>query len=69
MKFVFFYLMVLKSIDGQRSIVGQLGHGDQAAYKSPRKVEAFEGLHVEQATCGADFTLCITGKLFRIILY
>ena len=42
--------------------MGQLGHGDTAAYKTPKKVEAFEGVGVIQADCGEDFTVCVTGR-------
>lgn len=43
--------------------MGQLGHGNTAAYKTPKKVEAFEGIGIIQASCGEDFTVCVTGKL------
>ena len=52
-------------MQGGQRIVGQLGHGDTAAYRTPKKVEAFEGVGVIQAECGEDFTVSVTGtKLF-----
>ncbi|KAH9492964.1 Serine/threonine-protein kinase Nek9 [Bulinus truncatus] len=45
---------------GGVSIVGQLGHGDMASYKAPRRVDALLGLQVQQVSCGEDFTLCVT---------
>ena len=46
-------------------MVGQLGHGDTAAYKAPKKVETFENIPVRQVSCGADFTVCVTGNSFH----
>lgn len=43
-------------------MVGQLGHGDQASYRQPRKVERLQGKAIRQVSCGADFTACVTGK-------
>lgn len=43
-------------------MVGQLGHGDQASYRQPKKVEKLQGKAVRQVACGADFTACVTGK-------
>ena len=43
-------------------MVGQLGHGDLASYKAPKKVEVLESAAVKQVACGDDFTLCVTGK-------
>lgn len=42
------------------TISGELGHKDTAAYKGPKKVESFEGIHVKQASCGEQFTVCCT---------
>lgn len=42
-------------------MVGQLGHGDQASYRQPKKVEKLQGKAIRQVACGADFTACITG--------
>ena len=54
--------MWFQNVQGGQRIVGQLGHGDTAAYKTPKKVEAFEGVGVIQAECGEDFTVCLTGS-------
>lgn len=43
-------------------MVGQLGHGDQASYRQPRKVERLQGKAIRQVACGADFTACVTGR-------
>ncbi|XP_074654036.1 serine/threonine-protein kinase Nek9-like [Tubulanus polymorphus] len=45
---------------GGAPMVGQLGHGDTSSYRSPKKVTALEGQHVVQASCGDEFTVCIT---------
>lgn len=55
-----------QNLQGGNKIVGQLGHGNTAAYKTPKKVEAFEGVGVIQAECGEDFTVCLSG--IRLIL-
>lgn len=52
----------MQSSDGSVGMVGQLGHGDTAAYKAPKKVDMFEGIPIHQVACGDDFTVCITGK-------
>lgn len=43
-------------------MAGQLGHGDTASYKNPKKVEAFDGTPLKQVTCGEEFTICLAGK-------
>lgn len=43
-------------------MVGQLGHGDQASYRQPKKVEKLQGKAIRQVACGADFTACVTGE-------
>uniref|UniRef100_A0A671U5P2 non-specific serine/threonine protein kinase n=1 Tax=Sparus aurata TaxID=8175 RepID=A0A671U5P2_SPAAU len=43
-------------------MVGQLGHGDQASYRQPKKVEKLQGKAIRQVACGADFTACITDE-------
>lgn len=43
-------------------MVGQLGHGDQASYRQPKRVEKLQGKAIRQVACGADFTACITGE-------
>ena len=47
-------------IQGGMSIVGQLGHGDTAMYRSPKKVEFFTGIPVQQVACGEDFSAILT---------
>ena len=39
-----------------------IGHEYTAAYRAPKKVEAFEGIGVIEADCGEDFTIALTGK-------
>eukprot|EP00794_Sanderia_malayensis_P005949 gene5949-6639_t len=48
------------NIQGGTSIVGQLGHGDFAMYRSPKKVDFFTGTSVKQVACGEDFTAILT---------
>ena len=43
-------------------MVGQLGHGDTAAYRIPKPVEALHGIPVKQVACGDEFTACVTGR-------
>ncbi|XP_052769678.1 serine/threonine-protein kinase Nek9-like isoform X2 [Mya arenaria] len=50
------------NVQGGSKIVGQLGHGNTASYKTPKKVEAFEGVGIVQAECGEDFTVCLTDE-------
>ncbi len=33
---------------GGAEMVGQLGHGNTAMYKAPKRVESFEGVHIKQ---------------------
>ena len=47
---------------GGTEMVGQLGHGDTAAYKAPRKLSTLEGIPVKQAACGEDFTVIVTDE-------
>ena len=47
-------------------MVGQLGHGDKASYKAPKLVKAFEEIPIKQVSCGEDFTVCVTGKNYKI---
>ena len=44
------------NIQGGTSIVGQLGHGDEAMYRLPKRVDFFLGIPVIQVACGEDFT-------------
>ena len=43
-------------------MAGQLGHGDTAAYKAPKRVDALLSMPVNQVACGEDFTLCVSGE-------
>ncbi|KAL3872588.1 hypothetical protein ACJMK2_035803, partial [Sinanodonta woodiana] len=52
--------MLFQNVQDGSSIVGQLGHGDTAAYKTPKKVEALEGIGIIRVECGEDFTICLT---------
>ena len=47
---------------GGASMAGQLGHGDTAAYKAPKRVDALLSMPVNQVACGEDFTLCVSGE-------
>ncbi|XP_064621666.1 serine/threonine-protein kinase Nek9-like isoform X2 [Lineus longissimus] len=49
---------------GGTQLVGQLGHGDTALYRVPKKVQSLDG--VEQVGCGEEFTVCRTddGELY-----
>uniref|UniRef100_A0A3P8ZNS6 non-specific serine/threonine protein kinase n=1 Tax=Esox lucius TaxID=8010 RepID=A0A3P8ZNS6_ESOLU len=50
------------SVQSGAKMVGQLGHGDQASYRQPRKVERLQGKAIRQVACGADFTACVTDE-------
>ncbi|XP_039540321.1 serine/threonine-protein kinase Nek9 isoform X1 [Pimephales promelas] len=50
------------SVQGGAKMVGQLGHGDQASYRQPRRVERLQGKAIRQVSCGADFTACVTDE-------
>ncbi|XP_062325916.1 serine/threonine-protein kinase Nek9 [Osmerus eperlanus] len=50
------------NVQGGTKMVGQLGHGDQASYRQPRKVERLQGKAVRQVACGADFTACVSDE-------
>ena len=43
---------------------GQLGHGDTAAYKAPKRVDTLLGVPIQQVACGEDFTLCVSGIFY-----
>lgn len=38
---------------------GQLGHGDKASYRSPKRVEHLVGSGVVDVVAGEDFTLAV----------
>ncbi|XP_067943370.1 serine/threonine-protein kinase Nek9-like [Watersipora subatra] len=48
------------------TMAGQLGHGDTAAYRNPKKVEVFDGIPLKQVACGEEFTVCLAddGSLY-----
>ncbi|CAG5121379.1 unnamed protein product, partial [Candidula unifasciata] len=48
------------NLQGGVSMVGQLGHGDNTSCKTPKLVESFVGVAVQQVACGEDFTLCVS---------
>ncbi|XP_041828862.1 serine/threonine-protein kinase Nek9 isoform X3 [Melanotaenia boesemani] len=50
------------NVQGGTKMVGQLGHGDQASYRQPKRVEKLQGKAIRQVACGADFTACITDE-------
>uniref|UniRef100_A0A4W6EXA1 non-specific serine/threonine protein kinase n=2 Tax=Lates calcarifer TaxID=8187 RepID=A0A4W6EXA1_LATCA len=50
------------NVQGGAKMVGQLGHGDQASYRQPKRVEKLQGKAIRQVACGADFTACVTDE-------
>lgn len=50
------------NVQGGTKMVGQLGHGDQASYRQPKRVEQLQGKAIQQVACGADFTACVTDE-------
>ncbi|XP_034433089.1 serine/threonine-protein kinase Nek9 isoform X1 [Hippoglossus hippoglossus] len=50
------------NVQGGGKMVGQLGHGDQASYRQPKRVEKLQGNAIRQVACGADFTACVTDE-------
>uniref|UniRef100_A0A3B5A340 non-specific serine/threonine protein kinase n=1 Tax=Stegastes partitus TaxID=144197 RepID=A0A3B5A340_9TELE len=50
------------NVQGGAKMVGQLGHGDQASYRQPKKVDKLQGKAVRLVACGADFTACVTDE-------
>nr|XP_019940598.1 PREDICTED: serine/threonine-protein kinase Nek9 [Paralichthys olivaceus] len=50
------------NVQGGGKMVGQLGHGDQASYRQPKRVEKLQGKAIRQVACGADFTACVTDE-------
>ena len=57
----------LQNPQGVVHICGQLGHGDTAAYKAPKRVDSLLGRPVHHVACGEDFTLCVSGKYFMCV--
>ncbi|XP_070576685.1 serine/threonine-protein kinase Nek9-like [Ptychodera flava] len=48
------------NVQGGQGMVGQLGHGDTASYRTPKKVEVLQGKAIKQVSCGEEFTACVT---------
>ncbi|XP_037551032.1 serine/threonine-protein kinase Nek9 [Nematolebias whitei] len=55
-------LFTWANVQGGAKMVGQLGHGDQASYRQPKRVEKLQGKAIRQVACGADFTACVTDE-------
>ncbi|XP_022111310.1 serine/threonine-protein kinase Nek9-like, partial [Acanthaster planci] len=57
-------LFTWANVQGGQALVGQLGHGDTACYKNPKKVESLQ--NVRAVSCGEEFTACVTddGELY-----
>ncbi|EDO35699.1 predicted protein, partial [Nematostella vectensis] len=45
---------------GGKGMSGQLGHGDVACYRNPKRVDALFGIPIKKVACGDEFTACIT---------
>lgn len=59
---IFVFLFVFsQNAHGGKQMVGQLGHGDTAAYRIPKPVDAMHGIAIKQVACGDEFTACVTG--------
>ena len=43
-------------------MVGQLGHGDTAAYRIPKPIDSLHGIPIKHVACGDEFTACVTGR-------
>uniref|UniRef100_UPI00358F99BD serine/threonine-protein kinase Nek9 isoform X1 n=2 Tax=Myxine glutinosa TaxID=7769 RepID=UPI00358F99BD len=54
------------SVQGGTKMVGQLGHGDKASYRSPKCVDSLLGIAIKQVACGDEFTVCLSeqGEVF-----
>uniref|UniRef100_A0A8D3DML6 non-specific serine/threonine protein kinase n=1 Tax=Scophthalmus maximus TaxID=52904 RepID=A0A8D3DML6_SCOMX len=50
------------NVQGGAKMVGQLGHGDQASCRQPKRVDKLQGKAILQVACGADFTACVTDE-------
>ena len=66
----YIYILYIQNSQGfSTPMVGQLGHGDRAAYKAPKHVQAFDEIPIKQVACGEDFTICVTGMCVWNIKY
>ena len=63
-----FSFFMFKNPQGNVTVCGQLGHGDSAAYKAPKRVDSLLGKSVCQVSCGEDFTLCVSGRIRKTFL-
>ncbi|KAI8488761.1 Serine/threonine-protein kinase Nek9 [Branchiostoma belcheri] len=59
-------LFTWANVQGGVAMVGQLGHGDTASYRAPRRVDCLIGTAITQVGCGEEFTACLTeeGKVY-----
>jgi NIMA (never in mitosis gene a)-related kinase 9 len=60
-------LSILKASIGNNSSHAKLGHGKSAGFtRIPKRVESFDGITLQDVSCGEDFTCCISenGELF-----
>ena len=51
------------TIQGGQTLVGQLGHGDTAMYKAPKRVDAFEGVGIKQVKNVCRFISVLLWKI------
>eukprot|EP00117_Sycon_ciliatum_P042951 scpid38448/ scgid2037/ Serine/threonine-protein kinase Nek9; Nercc1 kinase; Never in mitosis A-related kinase 9; NimA-related kinase 8 len=47
---------------GGGKMLGQLGHGDLALYRKPRRIDSLCGQAIVQVACGDEFTVCLTDE-------
>lgn len=55
-------LFTWANVHGGKQMVGQLGHGDTAAYRIPKPIDSLHGIPIKQVACGDEFTACVTGR-------
>ena len=55
---------VVQSVQGGTKVVGQLGHGDKASYRTPKCVDSLLGIAIKQVACGDEFTVCLSGMSY-----
>ncbi|CAH3150225.1 unnamed protein product [Porites lobata] len=53
-------LFTWANVHGGKQLVGQLGHGDTAAYRIPKPIDSLHGIAIKQVACGDEFTACVT---------
>ena len=59
-------ILFCQNAHGGKQMVGQLGHGDTAAYRIPKPVDALHGIPIKQVACGDEFTACVTGMNYTM---